>query len=176
MGYLQGVIAGLVLGMMALTVQAENQVSIDQVKRAAGFGAECSGFYDGLFAVLHKPTASQTDFLQTHWSELGQRTAFLESTAAMLMTDIFIRQINRNLPVEKNLTLEDFSQLYVSSRQRISRWQGRDSDKEFILKEKDKCMNIINIVKNNGTLTPEMLKRATAQRAKALGVDLEALD
>lgn len=167
--------------ILPLTIQAaEQEVGIAQIKKASALGASCSGYYDGVFALLHNlkqnDEQEKIESLQTLWPEIGQKLAFRQATSAMVMTDIFISQINQNVTSDQAVSLQTFSEDYVSSRKRTMQWDGKAKDSKRFSDTLTQCEHILQIMQNNKTLSVELINSAVQQRAQALGVDLSVVD
>ncbi|QEQ96468.1 hypothetical protein [Neptunomonas concharum] len=162
------------LGISSFT-SAESSVGIEQMKLASSVGASCSGFYDGVYRLLHNMEDEQGERLlelKQIWPGVNKRFVFRQSTSSMLMTDIFIRQLNHRFKPEPALSLQTFSDEYVGSRQKAMGWDNSMQANDTFLNQHKQCEHILKISRQNGTLTEERINGAMVQRANALGLDL----
>lgn len=149
-------------------------VSVEQMRQAASAGAVCSGFYDGVYRLVDKAGDAERQQLAQISTELDRAHVFRWSTSAMLMTDIFIRQTNRHLHPDPAWTLQTFSQDYVAARKQAMGWQAGKSITQ-LQQQQTHCQHILTLATKNGSLNETMIDQAVAQRAKALGLELEDL-
>ncbi|WP_028468791.1 hypothetical protein [Neptunomonas japonica] len=171
----------LVLLLPVVSESAEkSRVGLEKMKLASSVGAKCSGFYDGVFALLHNldQAADQQalNVIQKSWPGINKRYLFRQSTSAMLMTGIFIKQINQKFTLEENFSFQSFSQDYVSSRKSAMAWQDGKAANEAQSRQHQQCEHILQITKNNGTLSDRVINAAMEKRSMALGVDLKSMD
>lgn len=154
------------------------KVSIDQMKLAASVAASCSGFYDGTFALMQN-LASRNELegsaLFKVWPRVNKRFVFRQSTASMLLTDIFIGQINQGFKPEPLLTLQTFTEDYVAQRKQSMAWVNGEMRNQQLSAKREQCEHVLLISKNNKTINDEMINRAVEQRAKALGLKMSEM-
>ncbi|WP_293265847.1 hypothetical protein [Neptunomonas sp.] len=174
------VCSSVALTVPLLTAAEENRVGLEQMKLATSVGARCSGFYDGMFALLHN--LSQGSDVQAlgvvkgNWEGLDKRYVFRQSTSAMLMTGIFIKQMNQKFTSEQRFSFQSFSQDYVSSRKAAMSWKDDENYNTELGQQRQQCEHILQIAMRNGTLNKQMIDGAMQKRSIALGVDLQATD
>ncbi|SIS76029.1 hypothetical protein [Neptunomonas antarctica] len=156
----------------------KSSVGLEQMRFASALGASCSGFYDGTYALLHNLEAEGNGeslaVLRNNWPAVSKRYAFRQSTSAMLMTSIFIKQINQRFKPEVAFSLQSFTAEYVKSRKAAMGWQDGQEAGQNMLLQQQQCEHIILISKNNGTLNDALIDSAMEKRSVALGVDLES--
>ena len=171
----------LVLALPVVSESAEkSSVGLEQMKLASSVGARCSGFYDGVFALLHNLGQAADEqalgVIQKNWPGINKRYLFRQSTSAMLMTGIFVKQMNQKFTLEESFSFQSFSQDYVSSRKTAMAWKDGKASNEIQNRQRQQCEHIIEITKNNGTLSDGVINDAMEKRSVALGVDLKLLD
>ncbi len=154
------------------------KVTIEQMKLAASVAASCSGFYDGVYALMQNLASRnqlEGNALFKIWPRVNKRFVFRQSTASMLMTDIFIGQINQGFNPNPALSLQTFTDDYVAQRKQSMGWVNGDVRNAQLLAKKEQCEHILLISKNNKTISDEMINRAVEQRAKALGLKMNEM-
>lgn len=170
----------LVAGMLSQCVfAAEQPVGLAQMKQASALGAQCSGFYDGVSKLIENKR-EDNDLkaiakVKSLWPEFDARYLFRQSTSAMLMTDIFISQMNQRFKPAQPFTLQSFTEDYVNARKAAINWQDGPAQNQAMNQRRQQCAHILKITQDKGTLRDEMVGRAMEQRARALGIDLNAL-
>ena len=162
----------------AVSYSAEkNTVGLEQMRLASAVGARCSGFYDGVFALLHNMEQEVDDaslsVTKRNWPGVNKRYVFRQSTSAMLLTDIFIKQMNQKFSPKELFSLQSFAQDYVSSRKAAMAWKDKPVLNGAQKQQREQCEHILQITKRNGTLRDDMINSAMEKRAEALGVDLK---
>jgi hypothetical protein len=154
-------------------------VGLEQMQLASSLGASCSGLYDGVYALLHNLEAEGNSkslaALRNSWPAVNKRYAFRQSTSAMLMTSIFIKQINQRFKPEVPFSLQSFAADYVKSRKAAMAWQDSQEADQGMRLQQQQCEHIILISKNNGTLNEAVIDAAMQRRSVALGIDLESI-
>lgn len=172
--------AFLLLASSSSQSAEKNSVGLEQMKLASSIGAQCSGFYDGVFALLHNMETKGDDeslaIIKSHWSGVNKRYVFRQSTSAMLMTDIFIKQMNQKFVPEKSFSMQSFTQDYVNSRKSAMAWKDQPVANAVQKQQRDQCDHILQITKRNGTLREEVINNAMEKRSEALGIDLKKID
>lgn len=171
----------LVLMLPVASESAEKEsVGLDQMKLASSMGARCSGFYDGVFALLHNLDQAADEqslgVIQSNWPGVNRRYVFRQSTSAMLMTGIFIKQMNQKFTLEEDFSFQSFSQDYVASRKAAMGWKNNQINNDAQIQQRQQCEHILQITKKNGTLNDQVINEAMAKRSVALGVDLKLMD
>ncbi len=165
----------------AVSQSAEkNSVGLEQMRLASAVGARCSGFYDGVYALLHNmekegDEASLT-VINSNWPGLNKRYVFRQSTSAMLLTDIFIRQMNQTFEPKQLFSLQSFAEDYVNSRKAAMAWTNQSVMIDIQKQQREQCEHILQITKRNGTLRDDMINNAMQKRSVALGVDLKMME
>jgi hypothetical protein len=167
----------LVLMLPIESNAAENtDVALEQMKLASSVGARCSGFYDGVYALLHNldqaVDAPALGVIQKNWPGISKRYVFRQSTSAMLMTGIFIKQMNKRFSLKEEFSFQSFSQDYVASRKAAMNWENSTVNNDAQAQQRQQCGHILQIAKKNGTLNDQVINSAMEKRAVALGVDL----
>lgn len=164
----------------ALQSAEKNSVGLEQMRLASAVGAQCSGFYDGVFALLHnmekKGDSESLTAIKSNWPGVNKRYVFRQSTSAMLLTDIFIKQMNQKFAPEELFSLQSFTEDYVSSRKAAMAWENQPVENDIQKQQRKQCEHILQITKRNGTLRDEMVNNAMEKRAVALGVDLKRME
>ena len=93
----------------------------------------------------------------------------------MLLTDIFIGQINQGFQPEPPLTLQTFTEDYVAQRKQSMAWVNGEMRNKQLSAKREQCEHVLLISKNNKTINDEMINRAVEQRAKALGLKMSEM-
>ncbi|BBB30078.1 hypothetical protein [Neptunomonas japonica] len=171
----------LVLMFPLVSESAEkSRVGLEKMKLASSVGAKCSGFYDGVFALLHNLDQAADHqalgVIQKNWPGINKRYLFRQSTSTMLMTGIFIKQMNQKFTLKESFSFQSFSQDYVLSRKSAMAWKDGKTDNEEQKRQHQQCEHILQITKNNGTLSDRVINAAMQKRSVALGVDLKSMD
>ncbi|RVU32817.1 MULTISPECIES: hypothetical protein [Neptunomonas] len=166
-------------GSVSAAADAKSAVGLQQMKQASEIGASCTGFYDGVYALLHRmqkdADSAGLEQLKMVWPGIDQSSVFRQSTASMLMTDIFIAKINQSFDVDPPMTLQNFSQQYVESRKSTMDWKHSITGNAILERMRDQCEQIIRISVERGTLREGMLNKAIKQRARALGIEVDGV-
>ncbi len=170
-----------VLALPAASQSAEkSNVGLEKMRLASAVGAQCSGFYDGVFALLHnmetEGDGESLSAIKNNWPSVNKRYVFRQSTSAMLLTDIFIKQMNQKFAPRELFSLQSFTQDYVSSRKAAMAWENQPAENDIQKQQREQCEHILQITKRNGTLRDEMINNAMEKRAVALGVDLKGME
>ncbi len=114
--------------------------------------------------------------IKSNWPSVNKRYAFRQSTSAMLLTDIFIKQMNLTFSPNELFSLQSFAQDYVSSRKAAMAWKNQPVMNDAQKQQREQCQHILQITKRNGTLRDDMINNAMEKRSVALGVDLKMMD
>lgn len=170
-----------VLMVPGLSQSAEkSSVGLDQMRLASAVGARCSGFYDGVFALLHnmekEGDSGSLSAMKNNWPSVNKRYVFRQSTSAMLLTDIFIKQMNQKFSPKELFSLQSFTQDYVGSRKAAMAWKDQPVENDIQKQQREQCEHILQLTKRNGTLRDDMINNAMEKRAVALGVDLKGME
>lgn len=170
----------LASGVLSQNLLAAGQpVGMAQMKQASAIGAQCSGFYDGVSKLIENKKEDNDlkalSRVKSLWPEFSPRYLFRQSTAAMLMTDIFIGQMNQRFNPPQPFTLQSFTEDYVNARKEAINWQDTTAYNQTLDQRRQQCAHILKITQDKGTLRDAMVTGAMEQRAKALGIDLNAL-
>lgn len=157
----------------------KNSVGLEQMRLASAVGARCSGFYDGVFALLHnmeeEANLVSLSVIKSNWPGVNKRYVFRQSTASMLLTDIFIQQMNQKFSPKELFSLQSFTQDYVGSRKAAMAWKNQPAMNDIQKQQREQCEHILQITKRNGTLRDDMINNAMEKRSVALGVDLKVM-
>lgn len=158
----------------------KSSVGLEQMRLASAVGARCSGFYDGVFALLHnmeeEANVVSLSVIKSNWPGVNKRYAFRQSTSAMLLTDIFIKQMNQKFMPKELFSLQSFAQDYVGSRKAAMAWKNQPAMNDLQKQQREQCEHILQITKRNGTLREDMINNAMEKRSVALGVDLKDME
>ena len=156
---------------------ADESVDTSQIELATRIGAQCSGFYDGLFALMQNLEGNKQsimqDELKTALPNLDKRMVFRDSTASIVLTRQFIALLNNAVKPEKPFTLEDYREDYVQFRRESMAWSKGEVEIQFFADMHKQCQHVQSISEKNGSLTEAMLDKAVEKRAHALGVTLD---
>ena len=175
-------VSALILVLVpAISQSAEkSSVGLEQMRLASAVGARCSGFYDGVFALLHnmekEADGASLAVIKSNWPGVNKRYVFRQSTSAMLLTDIFIKQMNQTFEPKELFSLQGFAQDYVSSRKAAMAWKNQPVMNDIQKQQHEQCEHVLQITKRNGTLRDEMINSAMEKRSVALGVELEVME
>jgi ribosome-binding protein aMBF1 (putative translation factor) len=167
----------LVMAFSPVIVDANESVDTSQIELAARIGAQCSGFYDGVFALMQNLESNKQSIMLDELEEalpgLSQTTVFRDSTASILLTRQFLALLNNSVKPEKPFTLEDYREDYIQFRREAMGWSKGEVEAQFFTDMHNQCQHIQSISEKNGSLTLEMLNSAVEKRASALGVALD---
>ncbi len=160
-----------------VTFSQTNSVDVEQVRLATSVGAQCAGYYDGLYALVHNLDEAKSHVMLTDLKSvvqgLSKQDLFEYSTASIIMTKGFIALLNQTVKPATPYTLESFREDYVGFRRQSMAWKNTDADNRYIDEMHQQCERVLSISYGNGTLTDEQVSAAVKKRAHARGVELE---
>jgi len=166
-------------GLWSVEGQANTQtrVDIEQVRLAASVGAQCAGYYDGLYALVQNLLDTKSHIMLTDLKEvfpdLSAQDLFAHSTASIMMTKGFLSLLNQTVKPVIPYSLESFREDYVGFRRQSMAWKNSEADNQYIDEMRLQCDRVLSISYQNGSLDDEKVAAAVKQRAHALGVNLE---